>query len=304
MLEILAVSLVVLAAAGFFTRRFVRAVRRAPEATCGPACDGCQVASRCSDHRRPGLPVLAVLAVLLAPGIARAADTVETWDPGAVDVDFYLGYDGAGSPSRSVYGDIMVGYGIVEGFSAYLGTALTAPDSLAGGEPGLYLGVFGTLVDTDHVDFDLFLDLGATGDGMSDLEVRPSLELNLDAAPDLRSFGTYVRAGVVAHSADDASRAVLDVTLNPGAYVTLAGSHQLFVEYDMAFAPSDGATEIGGFALGYNVVINDALELVTQVHADIPQADEVAAVSFMAGFIATIDGPAGVPARSLLAAAE
>ena len=59
---------------------------------------------------------------LCLPGLTFAADTVETWDAGATDVDFYLGFDGL-DPKRgghAVYGDIMPGYGIVEHFSVYL----------------------------------------------------------------------------------------------------------------------------------------------------------------------------------------
>jgi hypothetical protein len=216
-----------------------------------------------------------------------------------------MGYDGTGSASRSVYGDIMVGYGIVDNFSAYLGSALSAPDTLTGGEPRLYLGIFGTLVDTYHVDFDLFLDFCAGGEGMSDLEVTPSLELNLDLAPDLASLGTYVRAGVVARSSSTSNRAVADLVLNPGAYLTVTEEQQLFIEYDMTVAQSESGLEVGGVALGYNLVLNDSVELITQVHVDLPQAGETVAVSFMAGFIATIDGPpAAAPQhRALLASA-
>jgi len=305
MLEIVILSLVVVAAATFFGVRVVRAVRRASEPACGPGCNGCTVATAECRDTRPDLPVLLVLATLASPGWAFAADTVETWDAGALDVDFYLGYDGAGGADRSVHGDVMVGYGIADRLSIYLGTTVTAHESLANGEPGLYLGVFGTVVDSDHFDFDLFLDVGAGGEGMSELGVTPSLELNFDVDPDHGSFGAYVRAGLAAH-APESTRVVFDVVLNPGVYLTVAEEHQLFLEYDMAVSPADNAVEVGGVAMGYNVVVNDALELISQVHVDIPQAGENPVVSFTAGFIATIDGHVRAPARparSLLASA-
>jgi hypothetical protein len=54
-----------------------------------------------------------VIAVLLTYP-AQAADTVETWDVGATDVDFYLGFDGMGLDryERTLSGEIMLGYNV------------------------------------------------------------------------------------------------------------------------------------------------------------------------------------------------
>jgi len=233
---------------------------------------------------------------------ARAADTVETWDVGATDVDFYGGFDGIGADERSLYGDIMLGYGLVERFSAYLGTTLSASDHLTDGNADVYLGIFGTPLDTDHVDLDLFLDVGAGGDGFDEFSLTPSTELNVDLKPDLGLWGLYLRAGAPIYgrleSGEDGAaehHRAFDVELNPGTYLNLGAGHQILLEFDMAFHPKGGADEhtvdIGGVALGYNVVLTDPIELITQLYLDLPQAGERASVGVMVGFIATL--PAG-----------
>ena len=239
-----------------------------------------------------------VSALVVSAGTAHGADTVETWDAGATDVDFYLGFDNAGAPrsERAIYGDIMIGYGIVDRFSAYLGTNLSAPDHLSRAEPSFYLGVFGTIVETAHVDLDLFLDVGTGGAGMSKLEITPALELNFDLDPEMSSWGLYLRASLVGHGhelpASTAPEAAVSFAVNPGAYWMVADGHQLLLEYDMDYHPSPGEGEqrvdTGGFAFGYNLVLDDAIELVTQLHVSVPEPDEPLAMSVMVGFIATL----------------
>jgi hypothetical protein len=243
-------------------------------------------------------PRTAVLLMVLAlAGTSRAADTVETWDVGATDVDFYLGFDGIGpdEDARAMYGDIMLGYGLIKGLSAYIGATLSANDHFADGNADVYLGVFGTPVDTDHFDLDLFLDVGAGGDGFDDFAVTPSTELNFDLDPEQGNWGLYLRAGVPLYGEPDEETPgehvrAFDVELNPGTYFTLGRGHQLLLEYDMSFHPrqENHVTHVGGVALGYNVVLADPIELINQVYVDIPQADETASVGLFTGIIVTM----------------
>ncbi len=257
-----------------------------------------------SGTRTQTVPSIAAAVALLAlPSYARANDTVETWDVGATDVDFYLGYDGIGAPrdERATSADLMLGYGLVPNLSAYLGATIEADMDLAA-EPTVYLGVFGTLVDTDHVDFDLFLDVSAGGPGLSSAEIAPSFELNLDASPDLATWGGYLRAGLVAYGrAEDenpeAGSVGVALDLNPGVYVTVADGHQVLLEYDMRLHANpeedEEAVSVGGVALGYNVTLSDALELITQAHVSIPTGGEGAAGGVVVGFIATLPAAGG-----------
>jgi len=80
-----------------------------------------------------------------------------------------------------------------------------------------------------------------------------------------------------------------------GTYLTIREHHQLLIEYDMFFqtlpAEEEKTVEVGGFALGWNVVVNDAIELINQVYFDVPQYGEPLAAGLMVGFIATLPSP-------------
>lgn len=238
---------------------------------------------------------------------ARAADTVETWAPGATDIDYYVGVVGVGNGTRNahVFGDIMLGYGVSERLSAFLGTNAQGSLLLGDGRPSLYFGVFGTPVGTDHVDVDLFLTFDIGGPAFTELQITPAVELNWDSSPSLLGWGVYVRTALVGHhhpgSADaqrdaEQQQAALLVVANPGVYVALGEEQQLLLEYDMAYHPGDLADErrweMGGVAFGYNRVVSDSIELVTELSIDIAQDGQRAAWGITTGFIATLPPPA------------
>ncbi len=240
--------------------------------------------------------------LLLCP-LARAADTVESFDVGVSDLEFYGGFDGIGPDGvdRAQYGNLVLGVGIVEGFSAYVGTTLQANEHFAEGVAGLGVGVFGTPLDSSHVDLDLILDVGLAGPGFDEFELSPGAELNLDVTPDQGTLGFYLRIGVpisgrpVSDEAEGEFQPAFAVALEPGVYVSLGDRHQLLLEYDMALHqridPEERSSEIGGLALGYNVALSESFELINQACLDIPQVDERASVGVMVGFVATLPTP-------------
>lgn len=243
---------------------------------------------------------ISILVISIGCIPAKAADTTETWDAGAADVDFYLGFDGIGHGEEGVIaGNIMIGYGLVDRLSAYLGLALEAANRLSKESGDLRLGIFGTPLDSDHLDLDLFLEIGAAGPNFDEFRIVPALELNLDLKPDRSSAGFYLRAALPLHarsrsgsSMSGDSSLVFDVEGVIGAYMTIAKSHQLLVEFDTLFHqhPAEGerSSEIGGIAFGYNVVLNPTIELICQVYFDIPQTGEAFAAGVMIGLIATL----------------
>jgi hypothetical protein len=240
-------------------------------------------------------------ATFCAPA-ANAADTIETFEPGASDFELYVGYDGIGldKKQRTVYGDAMLGYGLRDGLSAYAGVVLEGNDGFSTGATTNYIGVFGTPVDTDHVDLDLIFGVSSGGPDQM-FEVRPALELNLDSDADMAGAGAYVRApfpiygrqvSAPIHPTDDETELTFQVETTAGVYAMLAPGHQLLVEYNMGFHPDpnedERTTEIGGITLGYNVELADGFELINQVFGDIPQDDEGASFGVMTGFLATV----------------
>ena len=252
------------------------------------------------------------------PAHAAAADTVETWDEGAADLDLYVGLEGMGAANgeRSLFGDVMWGYGVMERLSLYLGTSTAADTRSWSGEVEPNVGVFGTLIDSDHVDLDAFLHASAAfGGDASARQLVPSTELNFDLDPDLRSWGAYLRLAVVISHArnpgsDDASttavvtaeptaataRTTVHMPVTVGNYFTLAEGHQALVELDFdvqsSDRSSDGSVDVGGVAVGYNHTLNDTFELISQVLVSLPDARDPMAIGAMIGVIATMPGAA------------
>lgn len=242
-----------------------------------------------------------VLVVLVASVAAQAADTVETWEKGAADLDVYMLMEGVGQEgsSQAIAGDVMVGWGLADRFSAHLNTTLQADGYLMNGGTELGIGVFGTAMESDHLDLDLFLDVRSGGEGLSALEVEPAFELNWDAAPDMSTWGTYLRGGLAIAGREAPDKAAgheryADLGLTVGSYWSLDDRHQLLVEFDAAWHDHAGGEvsgfETGGVALGYNVFLHDTLELINQVRVDLPQDDERAGVGFLVGLIASLPG--------------
>ncbi len=237
--------------------------------------------------------IIAVLmwGVFLVPGV-YAADTVETWDVGATDVDFYIGMEGVGrgKMDRGFYTDMMLGYGLIPGLSSYLGVCLEGDGVLSGGST-LYAGVFGTVIDSDHFDVDVFFDTTLEGALAGVLTLTPAVELNFDVKPDLEAAGVYLRFGLPVHAGEDADGVKFHLEGTAGFYWTLSEGHQVLLEYSYSIHPfppaGKGHVESGTVALGYNVCISEALELITEVHASAPW-DSPGEVGVMVGFIATL----------------
>ena len=339
--EVLVVAIVLVAAGVAVGLRFVRAARvlTAPAEssdTCSQECSSCTLAESAGQHpaatspgvglngdadERPTLPdngdfempkhsksslpilSLTILTLLSHGSYAHAADTMEPFDLGATDLDFYQGYDGIGlrHEDRGVYSDIMWGYGVVDGLSAYAGTTLEGDGRLANGAA--------TPVDTDHLDLDLILDCSSSGGGFGELQIAPGVEINYDLVPDLGLWGLYSRILAPIHSREIATAEVADheqarevavpVEVTLGTYYSISDAHQLLLEADALFrgdpAEDERGFEAGGIALGYNACVarDCSLELITQVYVDVPQGAESLAAGVMAGFIATM--PAAGP---------
>ena len=252
---------------------------------------------------RKTIPYFVMSAFVLHPCLVFGADTVETWDVGATDVDMYLGFDGIGHEEdlRSMFGDMMLGYGIIDGFSVYLGTTLQGHESMGSGTSNIYLGMFGTPLDTDHFDLDLFFDVSLGGESFEEFQIGPALELNFDLAPERQSWGVYLRAGIPVygrsisnpeHPESPRVEPTFHIATTLGTYYTIRQGHQVLLEFDTCFHPDtrdeDRSLDIGGLAFGYNVSICDSIELINQVYVDIPQQDETPSVGIMLGFIATL----------------
>ena len=258
---------------------------------CGGGCGGCNLGCDAKSKF-----AVAGLVVMLLVSPAAALDTVEPYDPGATDAEYYAGFGGIGKAAgdRELSNELVLGYGLMQGFAAYLGTCVAVDQQRFQGESSLCFGLIGTPVETDHVDVDLFLDVGAAGDGLGTLSLTPMAEINYDADPDMGTWGLYLRGGWSAYGEAAAVESVgqnrlVDFGVNPGAYYRITPRHELLIEYDRTIPVGngrDGENPTQGWALGLNTEIAGALEVITQLHRDVPAAGEDATWSFTLGFIA------------------
>jgi hypothetical protein len=229
---------------------------------------------------------------------ARAADTYEPWDAGASGLEFYLAGDGlaSGRGQGALSGELLLDYGVAPGLSLLLDTTLRASDTLQGGQASLAMTVYATPVDSAHVDLDLFLELQLAE--LRQMVVTPSLELNLDERDDRSSFGAYLRLGLPVYGLDDdapssSPLAILDTGVHAeatlGAYLVVSRQHQLLVELSGQAHPSTeaGSVELRapGLALGYNAMLLERFELISQVGCGLPDANGVWPVGVVVGFI-------------------
>ncbi len=274
--------------------------------------------------RKNFLPVCIAILLLWGVGMpgnpSHALDTLEPFDIGLSDFEAYAAFVGAGKPEpeRGISADTLLGIGITKRFSGQVYGGGESNQKFTEGSGFFGFGVFGTPVDTDHFDMDIGMNItiGGLGTGepgpadhfQAQFTFTPYVELNLDSDPEMNGYGLFLVVEETLGGRDesrfnDLNEEIRDFTLTPGTALLLAGYyrvaeiHELLLGYEMAFdydAPEGEKTvDVGGIALGYNVILTDAVELITEVYFDIPQPGEYFGVDFMVGFIATL--PSLVP---------
>lgn len=242
--------------------------------------------------------LLALAFVGFLPDLSRALDTTEPFDPRSTDVELYLGVGGlAGRDADGEFTqEVVLGYGITERGSAYVGAYALEDDRGFWQDPELLGGWIQNLHDGEHFDLDLLVDSSVAG---GEFRFEPGLEWNFDAEPDMSSWGVYLRSGlgsqsrrenVANHSAG--RRWSVDWGLNPGAYVHANDRIQLLVEFDQVRPLGQDRLESDrseGIAVGVNAVLSNTVELIAEVHRDLPWSQGPAQLSlgFIAGFSAT-----------------
>ena len=263
--------------------------------------------------------VVPVAAVLMLSSLfcssVSASDTLELFDPGVSDFEFYLSYIGAckEEPARGIGAEALLGIGINGWLSGQIYVSGEGNEALSEGTGAFGFGIFATPVDTDHFDFDIGLNAtvaglgpgeeGSAGHSQAEFSLTPFIELNLDSDPEMNGYGFYVvveetLGGRDESFVDNLDQEIRSFTLTPGtaltlgSYYTVEEGHQAFLCYDMAFnhrnAEGERGTDVGGIALGYNGMLTEEVEIISQVWFDIPQDNEDFGIDFTIGFIATL----------------
>ncbi len=247
-----------------------------------------------------------------------ALDTLEPFDIGVTDFEGYFAYIGAGKEEleRGFNAEFLLGIGILSRLSGQLYGGADSNENLSEALGFFGFGIFGTPVDTNHFDLDLGVNftignLGAAGDGpaghaQAEFTVEPYLEMNLDSDPDMSGYGLFLVVEATLGGQDNSyippgtspADEIRAFRLTPGTGFLIAGywrpaeRHELLLGYDMYFnynaSAGERVTDVGGISLGYNVILLDPLELITEVYFDIPQEDDNFGVDFFIGFIATL----------------
>lgn len=251
---------------------------------------------------------LAVAVITVWSNAVGAVDTAEVYPPGASDLELYLGAEGLGGAEaeQAIWARGLAGIGVADRFSAYFTVSGQAEPHLADGSAGAGFGVFGTPLDSDHVDLDLLLDVGFGADAF---RVTPAVEINFDLEPDLALWGVWLWLGEALSGRDDSipddpftpmvNETATRNTFAPvtelavGTYITIAEGHQILFQYDMALShnpdESEGMLDVGGVAMGYNVLITESVEMINKIYCDIDNVYEPPSWGVSTGLIATLE---------------
>lgn len=236
-------------------------------------------------------PLIAAAGVTLFGGVAWAADTWEQYDPGFSSFELYAGFEGLGAEreDRGPYLSPLLGIGLVDGLSAVLTVDMAAAEDLSEATVGLGAMLFGTPLDSDVVDLDLFLRIGWDGPAPSALTVAPSVELNIDGDPAMETWGLYLRGGVAISGAEGGGDPGVVADGLIGAWGVAAPGHMLLLEVFGTVEPgAERVADLGGVRLGYDVELGESVELINEVTLDIPLEGEPFAAGLMLGLIVAL----------------
>ena len=152
----------------------------------------------------------------------------------------------------------------------------------------LAIGIYYPVLDSKYFDLDLGFELG-TSLYEESLTASPFLELTFDLN-EIRTWGLFVMAkeNIGGHLTHGIGKVGFDLSteLSFGTYFTIAETHQFLLAYSMELVHKpEFEFAKGPLALGYNVMLNDNIELVTEVDFNIPEKGEDFSVGFNAGLI-------------------
>lgn len=218
--------------------------------------------------------------LLLLTLAAHALDTTEPFDMGFSDNEAYATVGGLGSGGDLVLeSEYLIGIGITDRLSSSLAVGTSTDHYLANAEWAIGAGLFLNVVDSDLFKLDIAAGLSTTGD------FALGTELNFD----FERFGLQLTLEeAFANAANSETDVDLTTGIAPLLYVSLSENAQLLTAVDFSVAHNGDGLQIGSAALGYNQVISDAIELITEVSLDIPQDSEPLTGAVSIGFVATI----------------
>lgn len=262
------------------------------------------------------LSAIATLLICVAHAApASAVDTNETIDSGATYYEFSTGWTGLQKPliQQQIYAGSAIAYGLTDKLTGYLAMSGQANAYFGDGFGRTGFGLMATVYNTDHVSVDAMIDAGMGGVGPQPLlfhpardlttgfALTPGVEINYDHDDEMNDWGLFTvlqqaltgRTTVVytdefVERVTYAFAPYLQMAL--GGYITtVADKKQWLLELDFRWrqnpTTSQDALVWSGLGLGYNHMVNEELELATEVYVNMPVDNETWGVGFSVGII-------------------
>jgi hypothetical protein len=214
-----------------------------------------------------------VLVVFLFSFNIYSRDTLETFDIGFTDFEYYHSTSNLSKDKKVYSNEVHFGIGITSMFSAHYGVITEKSNDVV--DLVNSFGFLLTPLNTEHFDIDVYLDLD------SGYTTLIGFEFNYDLKDDLALAGLYFRPEIILNNGYNGYNLVF------GSYYTFLEDMQLLLEFDVN-QPSEEDFNIGGITIGFNYSFLEKLELITEFNIDIPQNNEEVNYSLMLGFLATL----------------
>ncbi len=228
------------------------------------------------------LIVVFLCGIIINP--LTALDTTEPFDIGFTDNEMYLAFDGPGlsKGDKVLVWEHVIGAGITDRIATTFFYSLESNEFLGNRAASGGVGLYFNILDLQAFDLDILTSINSDG------SLTLATELNLDFSQS--GIQLTLEEGME-NSGPGEDKLLLATNIAPLLYFSLTESFQLLTAIDMTFIhyENEGKNfEFGSVGLGMNVGITSAIELISQLHLDIPQDGEELFLGLSVGFIATL----------------
>lgn len=219
-----------------------------------------------------------VMAIIVSTTFgSMALDTTEPFDKGFSNNEFYVCFGGVGldSGDRFVGAEYVIGAGINDRLGTIFSLAVESNEYFNNASLGGALGLYINVLDKEIPKLDFMISFSSEG------VLVLSSEINFD----FKLVGFQL---TIEEALENGGSLKLSPStgLAPQVYFNIGEKLQILAAIDFTF--SRDHSEIGSTVLGFNAVLNDVVELITELSFDIPQNGERFSSNVGIGFVATI----------------
>ncbi len=194
--------------------------------------------------------------ILIVPATGNSADTVEVLARGEIDTEAYL----FANTNNTYMADVGVHLGVFDSATMHLNVQTGFAGLSALDEFAAVYGWYAALLDTEHIDIDLILDvayLNLAGESFGNGTL--GAEFNFDSKNNLEGLGAYLRPYLAITGNDDGTDFELGSCI--GFYWSVHQMVQILAELDLAYVPNEPFDSTIPLRLGTNLQITNTIEL-------------------------------------------